>query len=720
MQLNLSNYHPLSEQMVDIICTKTQNVDRAFFRVEVAYYLCKMASNMHVSVKTATDNIMPVNAFALAFAESGYGKNYSQNIIEEQMLGGFEQHFMEVIYPETAKKSIAKKAHQIAHRVSGLNEIDVAADLEKSFSEMGEFLYGFPEGTSPALKQLCKAISYASVGAASLEMDEIGYNIGNNQEMLVTLLELYDVGKTKEKLIKDTKDTKRGKTLKGCTPSNVFAFGTPAVAFDGGRTEQIIQSLLKAGYGRRSFFAYGDMAVKHSVSTDSDAAFLQLTDTGLLTAIADINAKLTSLASMDMVGIQLYINGDAERFRLKYNQHCHERAIKISEYRPVERAEMLHRVAKVTKLAGAYAFVDNASEIEIHHLEYAIALAECSGESLKRILNQPKAHVRLAKFLCDYGSPVTEADLVEYLPFYSGSIAAKRDLITLATAYGHRNAMAIKSFEESGVTMWEGEALEPTDSDNLIISTSDQLADNYNSLTASLARFAEFCGEKDANFCNHHFKNGQVGKGNRSKATCLAGTNTVIFDVDETKLKPSVIHALFKPYNHIIYETKSSTEDAPRYRIVLVLSHLVKFDDVEYKKFCKNIAAWMPVDVELPSLQREKKYRTYAGTKVYYQDQGQNLNVMAYYPNTKEAEDNMKFNSSLLAARIRGMQKWVIHTASKGNRNNTLYAYAKFLQEHTKYTNDEITKRVKAINDKLMEPLEETELEGTILTSLKA
>lgn len=73
MQLNLSKFHPLSEEMVDIICTKVQNYDKAFFRVEVAYYLAKLASNMHVRVRTATNNLMPVNAFALAFADSGYG-----------------------------------------------------------------------------------------------------------------------------------------------------------------------------------------------------------------------------------------------------------------------------------------------------------------------------------------------------------------------------------------------------------------------------------------------------------------------------------------------------------------------------------------------------------------------------------------------------------------------------------------------------------------------
>lgn len=718
MQLNLSKLHPLSEQMVNLVCTKVQNQDKAFFRVEVAYYLAKLASNMHVSVRTGTNNIMPVNVFAMAYADSGYGKNFSQNIIEEQMMGTFEEIFTEELYPQQAKLSIAKKAHVIAVR-AGLDEFEVEASLTKDFEEMGEFLYGFPEGTSPALKQLCKSITYAGIGAASLEMDEIGYNITANQDMLTTLLELYDVGKTKDKLTKVTKEAKRGKSIKGFTPANVFAFGTPLTAFDGGKTEECIQGLLKAGYGRRCFFAYGDVAAKFAMAVDSDEVYAQLADITLSEEIEAIDTQLAELAKPNYVGTEVFIGTKAERFRLKYNQYCHERAVLISEYRPVERAEMMHRVAKVTKLAGAYAFIDQSLEVTVDHIEYAIALAEISGASLKRILNQPKAHVRLANFLCDFGSAVTEADLVEYLPFYSGSVSSKKDLITLAIAYGHRNAMAITAFEESGVAMWKGETLVPTVLSELILSTSYDIADDYSSVYGSIESIAKYVTEHDANFCNHHFNNGQIGKGNRCKANTIPGANLVVFDIDQTKFKPEILHALLSGHNHVIYETKSSTPEEPRYRLILVLSHVVKLDDVDYKAFCKNIATWLPVNADLPAMQRERKYRTYSGCRVWSVTDGANLNVMAYYPRTAEAENNLKFNKTLIEARIKGMAKWVIHTAAMGNRNNTLYSYTRFLVEHSSYDAEKIAAQVRAINSKLVEPLDDIELNTTILSAIK-
>lgn len=718
MQLNLSKFHPLSEEIVDIICTKVQNLDKPFFRIEVAYYLAKVASNMRASVIDVTGNSMPVNLFAFAYGESGYGKGFSQSIIEHSLLSGFEEAFTEVIYPETAKINITEKARQIAQR-TGLDELTIEADLTADFVSMGTFLYGFPEGTSPALKQLRTALTFAGVGAASLEMDEIGYNVNKNIDIMSTLLEMYDTGRTKDKLIKSTKDQKRINSIQAVTPANVFAFGTPVTAFDGGVTEETLMKLKKSGYGRRSFFAYGDISSKFITEEDEEMLYNKLTDKSLNSRINTIHEKLTLLASMDLVGQELFLDVKATRFALSYNQYCKKRANSISEYRPVERAEMLHRVAKVQKLAGAYAFIDGSSEVTTDHLEYAIALAEVSGESLKKILNQPKTHVRLAKFLCEYGSPVTQADLVEHLPFYNGSAMHKKDLMTLAMAYGHRNAMAIKTFDESGVTMWQGETLEETNNDELIISTSTQPADNYTNLVTTINRLAEVCGDRDMNICNHYFKNGEVGKGSRSKVTTEQGANIVMFDVDNTSFPPHILHALLAPFNHVIYTTKSHTEKEPHYRLFLILSHKIKLDDVDYKKFCKNIAAWLPVNVDLPALQRERKYRTYEGSKVWSVSNGKNLDVMPYYPNTREAEETVKFSSELLTARIKGMYKWVIHTASQGKRNSTLFAYAKFLTEHTKKPVDEIKAMVLKVNDNLKEPLEESEIEQTIFQALE-
>lgn len=62
---------PVIEEIVNVLCNKTQNMDRGFYKVEVAYFLAKMASAMRASINTKDRGKVPVNIYALALASSG-------------------------------------------------------------------------------------------------------------------------------------------------------------------------------------------------------------------------------------------------------------------------------------------------------------------------------------------------------------------------------------------------------------------------------------------------------------------------------------------------------------------------------------------------------------------------------------------------------------------------------------------------------------------------
>ena len=708
-------YHRLSEQMTNLLCTRVQIQDKGFFRIEIAYYMCKVASNMHVSVETCTGNTIPVNAFAIAFAESGYGKNYSQNIIEQDFLADFEDEFMHVTYPTKAKESISQLAYNISQKTQeDPNEIET--ELLTDFHQNGYFLFSFPEGTSPALKQMCKNINMAKCGAASLEIDELGSNLSESGDLLKVFLELYDVGKTKDKLTKATKDNKRIRPVQGHTPSNMFAFGTPVNVFDGGKIEELFLMWQKTGFARRSFFGYGDLALKNNGKLDREAVFRALTDVSVKTELKKIRDKFKKLAHIDNVGKVIKVGEAAEKFRMDYQDFCKERAEKISEYRPIERTEMTHRHVKALKLAAAYAFSDGASEVSIECLQNAIALTERSGDALYRIMNQPRAYIRLANFLADFGTPVTEADLVEYLPFYTGSIAAKRDLINLAMAYGYKNAIAITAYSEAGVRFYKGSKLVENNLQNMVMSTSLEMATKYTNRTPTFEQLAGFFSKKtEGNFCNHHFAHGDMGKGHRTRETTLAGCNMVVFDIDKTKVKPEQLTKILGNTNHIIYTTKSHTDADPRYRLILPLSHQVTLEEDQYRQMCKNIMYWLPVEVDMPAVQRERKYRYYKNSKVFSKVDGVCLDIMPYYPNTQQAEELETTKGKMIS--VSGMKRWVVRNATEGQRNHTLYRYAAFLKENGT-AHDKIVDAVKDVNSLLAEPVTKDELEATILKSI--
>ena len=89
-----------------MLCNKTQNTDKGFFRAEVAYFLGKMASIMRATIVTKDRGEIPVNIYALALATSGFGKGHSVSIMEHEFLSGFKRRFMEDTMHAVAEKHL--------------------------------------------------------------------------------------------------------------------------------------------------------------------------------------------------------------------------------------------------------------------------------------------------------------------------------------------------------------------------------------------------------------------------------------------------------------------------------------------------------------------------------------------------------------------------------------------------------------------------------------
>lgn len=71
VDLDTVQHNPCIEEIVDVLCNKTQNTDRGFYKVEVAYFLAKLAASMRASIMTKDRGRVPVNIYALALGASG-------------------------------------------------------------------------------------------------------------------------------------------------------------------------------------------------------------------------------------------------------------------------------------------------------------------------------------------------------------------------------------------------------------------------------------------------------------------------------------------------------------------------------------------------------------------------------------------------------------------------------------------------------------------------
>ena len=699
-------YHPMAEKLTDILCVKTQNTNRLFFQVIVAQHFAQVASMMRANIETLDRGLIPINLYSIALGTSGLGKGRSVNMMEEEILHGFREKFTEQTFPLAAENHLIK----LAIKRSARNQSDYDEELEKvkrEFRETGPLVFTFDSGTTAAIKQARHKLLMANLGSMNLCIDELGSNLLGNLELLNTFLETYDLGKLKQKLIKNTKENLRIEEIPGRTPSNMLLFGTPSSLLNGSKVEDEFYSMLETGFARRCLFAYVKIHERGAALTPRQILDQRLDNT-TNQFILDTADHITKLADPSYVDSRVYIDEDVTLLLIEYEQMCIDRACKLGEHVDILKAEITHRYFKVLKLAGTYAFIDGSPEITEDHLYYAIKLVEASGTSFEQILKRDRPYVKLAKYIADIDRPITQVDLVEDLPFYRGTNQSKVDMLNLATTYGYQNNIIIKTFTEDNIDYISGETLEPTDLNKMIVSYSNKLAVGYREDFAPFDNLNTLTQKNGVHWCNHHFE-----EGNRNEDSAIPGFNMIVLDVDGG-IKLSTAKLLLDGYKAMFYTTKRHTEDENRFRIILPTNYVLKMDAKDYKEFFSNVFDWLPFDVDEATSQRARKWLSYKGT-FEFQD-GVLLDVLPFIPKTRK---NEKFQQSVLDLKgMDSLERWVINSAKEGGqRNNLLHRYALILVD-AGLTADVIGEHIMKLNAKLPEPLSELEILKTVMVTV--
>jgi len=495
-------YFPLAEKIVDVICNRTQNYDPTFFRLSTNFYLTTLASMMHCSIRLYTKDIIPINFYAFNLAPSGLGKGHSTKILEEQITHKFKQEYTNTVLPEVADVNLNKVATQKATK-SGLDPDYELEQLIEEFNQCGPLLFSFDSGTTPALKQMRQKILLAGAGSLNLIVDEAGSNLLGNSELLTAFLELYD-GIIKTKLIKNTKENQRGTVIDGVTPANMLLFGSPAKLLNGSKVEEEFYSMLETGYARRCFFGYNKRQHKTVKKTPKELLAI-LSNTQFNKQLEQIAVKLSKLATKSNFKKVLTMPEEVSLLLLEYKNQCELDAEQYKEHEEVKKTQLTHRYFNALKLAGAYAYIDGKNHITIDHLYNAIKLTEASGYAFKEILNRPANHERLAKYITDIGKEVTHADIQQDLPMYKGS-AHRQELMTLAIAYGYKNNLIIKKTIVDDVELFVGEALQETNTDELIFSYSTDITRGYQNQTAKWDQLHKLAEADGIHWINHHLR----------------------------------------------------------------------------------------------------------------------------------------------------------------------------------------------------------------------
>lgn len=698
-------YHPASEKLVQILCSKTQNSNPLFFRVLVGYYFSLVASMMRTTIATHDRGDIPVNMYALNLSTSGSGKGFSTNIMENSVINQFRSRFLEETFPILAENNLPKLALKRANRKSTDPDEELVR-VQKEFDSLGSLMFSFDSGTAPAVKQMRHKLLMADAGSMNLQIDEIGSNLVGNVEILNTFLELYDVGLVKQKLIKNTADSVRNEEIVGRTPTNMMLFGTPAKLLNGSKTEEELYSMLETGYARRCFFGYSRASNKATDMTP-EQVYVQLTNQDSNTYLDELSDKLEALADIINVNKRLVVSKETSLLLIEYRLKCEREAELYPEHEEIKKAEISHRYFKALKLAGAYAFVDDSPELTQEHLYQAIKLAEESGNAFNKLLTRDRPYVKLAKYIATCKRDVTQADLVEDLPFYRGAAGQKTEMLSLAIAYGYKNNIIIKKSFSDGIEFLRGETLKETDLSKMVLSYSSDITTDYRNEYAPFEKLHQLTQADGLHWVAHHLNGGY-----RNEENCIPGFNLVVIDVDGG-VNMSTVKLLMKNYKFLIYTTKRHTEEENRFRIILPINYELAMDAKDYKEFMSNIYEWLPFEVDTATNQRARKWLSHGGTYEY--NEGEVLDALPFIPKTSKNEERKELMNSQHS--MDNLERWVINNIGDGNRNNMLLRYAMILLDGG-FDFENIRQRVMTLNNKIADKLDEAEVMSSIMITV--
>ncbi len=713
-------HHWMIDAYSQVMCKKTRNNEPEWFNICGAYQFTKIASLMNTWVDAGVLGKHTVNFFGINLAGSGFGKGYAKKVFETQIEHRFKKRYLDVLQPSVSEQNL----RDLASRRAAVKSSDVDEELDKVIREYNSkcesvVTYDFPSGSPEGAKQYREAVLMAGIGALNMESDEIGSNIQSPQvkDLIDLFLQFYD-GKVSPKLIKNSKDQKRSGTIDGWVHANMLLFGEPMALLDGGSNEETFDKLNDTGLGRRCFYGYCDKR-KEPIELTVAERLAELKDTSADTALTKIAVHLEKLATMPNYNVTVNIPDDTLHLLIEYQIYCEQEASGYKSTQTVQIKEAEGRFFKTMRFAAGLAWLDLKNEMGMEHLEAAIKLAQESKISLDHMLNQDPIHARLAKHLVEVAKECTYTELSEDLKYFPATAVKQKDIIKNCIAWGHRNNVIVKRKIIDDIDIISAEALQVTDLNNLHFSFSTQFGEGYAPYKGpiSFSNFYKLVHNTNTNFCTHHFV-----EGNRMQTNAIRGFNMIVLDVDEGWTVEQA-RTFLKDFTYLIYTTKShqvksdkNPNACDRFRIVIPTSHFLKMDKEEFKEFMKNVHESIPFTLDECSSDISRKWSTNKGCEYYY-NHAELFDVLPFIPKTKKNDERIERHKTISGCD--GIERWFLtKILEDGERNNHFQRYGYMLLDGG-YDFVSAQIKVRELNSKLNEPLDEDELTTTIWKSMQ-
>lgn len=678
---------------------KLGRTDDHFMNINIVNSISQVATHMHINIEAYDGTKVPCNAYSVSLAPSGYNKGRILNTLEDSIFKSFRDEYEEV-FSGIAEGNVTQMAEQNAAK-KNIEFEDAMDALLKRWDKLPKPLFSFSDATEAGLKGVREKYTMAGIGGTCMVVDEIAYNLPKFEEVLTSMLEVYDVAKLKDKLIKVDSNGESGRI-----PASLLMFGSPSSLLNGSKNEDDFINMLRQGYARRCFFSYVKSYEK--LREESPQEIIQRAKKAK--EVADDFDCYEKLASRNWLGHSYKPTDDFHVRLLEYKNDCEIRSEQLKEYQDIQRFEISHRYWKSLKLAGLLALLECRTEVTLDDLEDAIEFAEQSGEHFTQIMNRDPNYVRLFNYISDVGQKVTEADLYANLHFYSGSQQNQRkDMKALAAAYAYTIGGVFKETSKNGVMFYEAEVLKETNLDKMILSYSTDITEGYDNVEVKWSELSEFVTTGGFHYVSHHLIDGY-----RKAENATGHINMIVLDVDHD-CNIELARSLLRDYKYILYTTKRHTNKEHRFRVIMPLKYSIKLNAEDYKKFMQNIMDWLPFETDRQTAQYGRKWLTNEGQ--LFTNEGNMLDPTAFIPDTQKASETKKKIDDL--SNLDAIEKFFMLQLNDGaTRNNTLIKFALMLVDSgAEY--ELVEDKVMVFNDKIDHPLPVKEVMETVMKTVR-
>ena len=581
---------PNLERLVTFLKTKTSLVDDDHFvRVLALSTITKMATSTRNFYRQGLEGKRIATTFSLVLARSGHGKGFCQGLLDDFYAA------YHINYREKCKEHVQEKIEELASKKIASNpdrwptREDAIAEIKEQIHSLGETPTSFGSAcTLAGIRQIFLKSAMTDTGSLNWMVDEMASNYSKLSETFSVMLELWD-GELKSNLIKNMDGQKR---LHHCptyrVPTTMLLMGSPTRLFDGGANEKDFTSQLETGMSRRMLMAVAKGKVK---PLSIEEQYELETSEELAKEQREIRQYFASLSGAEHNKVFSF-EKEALMLLYRYKTYCTKCLENlIEDVHVIERAEILERKDKASRVATILAFYGKQSTVSLANVQAAIKIVEQSGEDSLKVIYREPVEARLCKYLVAKNQLCTYPVISSELKLFSAasSKAKKEELVENAEAWGIENGIVLERVETGKVKSLRATELVLTDPSRITISaTKDiKMTDNYTNLKMPFNHLHTML-EKASAITAHLIAKSDHGY--KRHLSCMReGFQLLILDVDKGNLKYDVLHQWLCEYTYFIHETPSSTKDNRRYRIIIPMKYHLSLDLEKYKTFYKNL-----------------------------------------------------------------------------------------------------------------------------------